>query len=92
MCAVLYDERMQLCCVVVLQNCIGFVEGETGACNEAGVECDVVGTEEFSIEAEEALHIKEEFSIKVEDAIHIKDETPEATSFPTIKTEQEVRL
>ena len=78
--------------MVVLQNCIGFVEGETGACNEAGVESDVGGTDESSIEAEEALHIKEEVSFKVEDAIDIKDETPEAISFPTIKTEQEVRL
>jgi len=77
MCPVLYDERRQTCCVVVLQNCIGFVEGETGACNEAGVECDVDGTEEISI--------------KVEEAIDVKEEAPEAISFPTIKTEQEVR-
>jgi len=63
--------------VVVLQNCIGFVEGETGACNEAGVECDVDRTE---------------VNAEVEDAIDIKDEIPEAIPFPTIKTEQEVRL
>jgi len=78
MCAVLYDERRQTCCVVVLQNCIGFVEGETGTCNEASVEYDVDGTEEFSTE--------------VEDAIDIKDEIPGAIPFPTIKTEREVRL
>jgi len=71
---------------------VGFVEGETGSCNETDVECDVDGTEEFSIEIEEALHIKEEVSIKVEDAIDIKDETLELIAFPTIKTEQEVRL
>ena len=63
--------------MVVLQNCIGFVEGETGACNEAGVECDVDRTE---------------VNAEVEDAIDIKDEIPEAIPFPTIKTEQEVRL
>jgi len=78
--------------VVVLQNCVGFVEGETGSCNETDVECDVGGIEEFSIEAEDALDIKEEVSIKVEDAIDIKDETPEAIVFAPIKTEQEVRL
>ena len=81
-----------MCCVVVLQNCVGFVEGETGSCNETHVECDVGGTEEFSIKTEEALHIKEEIIIKVEDAIDIKDETSELITFPTIKTEQEVRL
>ena len=79
-------------CVVMLQNCMGFVEGETGSWNETGVECDVDGTEEVSTKVEEALDIKEEVSIKVEDDIDIKDEIPEAVSFPTIKTEQEVRL
>jgi len=77
MCAVLYDERRQTCFVVVLQNCIGFVEGGTGACNEAGVECDMDRTE---------------VSTEDEDAIDVMDETPEAISFPTIKNEQEVRL
>ena len=92
MCADLYDDRRQTCCVVVLQNCVGFVEGETGAFNEAGVECDVDRTEEFSTKVEEAFDIKEEVSFKVEEALDIKDETPEAISFPAIKTEQEVRL
>ena len=78
--------------MVVLQNCVGFVEGETGSCNEKGVESDVGGIEEVSINAEEALHIKEEVSIKVEDAVDIKDETPEAIVFPPIKTTKEVRL
>jgi len=77
MCAVLYDDRRQTCCVVVLQNCVGFVEGESGAFNEAGVECDVDRTK---------------VNAEVEDAIDIKDEIPEAIPFPTIKTEQEVRL
>jgi len=65
-------------CVVVLQNGMGFVEGETGACSETGVKYDVDGTEEVSV--------------KVEEAIDIKDEIPEAVSFPSIKTEHEVRL
>ena len=64
--------------VVMLQNCMGFVEGETGSCSETCVMCDVDGTEEFSI--------------KVEEAIDIKDEIPEPLIFPRIKTEQEVRL
>jgi len=34
----------------------------------------------------------EEVRIKVEEAIDIKDEIPEATSFPPINTEHEVRL
>ena len=78
MCPVLYDKRMQMNCVVVLQNCVGFVEGETGSSNEAGVEFDVNG--------------KEELFIKVEDDIEVKEEAPEAITFPTVKTEQEVRL
>ena len=36
-------------CMAVLQNCMGFVEGETGSCSETCVECDVDGTEEVSI-------------------------------------------
>jgi len=59
-------------CVVVLQNGLGFVEGETG------VKYDVDGSEEVGF--------------KVEEAIDIKDEIPEAISFPSIKTEHEVRL
>ena len=65
-------------CVVMLQNCMGFVEGETGSCSQTCVMCDVDGTEDVSI--------------KVEDAVYIKDEVPEAISFPPIKTEHEVRL
>ena len=65
-------------CVVVLQNSLGFVDGETGSCSETCVMCDVDGTEEVSI--------------KVEDAIDIKNEIPEAIKSPPIKTENEVRL
>jgi hypothetical protein len=81
-------------CVVVLQNCMGFVDGETVSCNETCVEYDDDDnvTEEVSINVEEALYIKEEFSIKVEEAVDIKDEIPETISFPPIKIEHEVRL
>jgi len=79
-------------CVVVLQSCMGYVEGETGYCNETCVMCDVDGAAEFSIKVEEAIDIKEEVNIKVEEAIDIKDETPEAITFPSVKTEHEVRF
>jgi hypothetical protein len=65
-------------CSLVLQNCMGFVEGETGSCNETRVKCDVDGTEEDGI--------------KVEEAIDKKDENPQSVMFPPIMTEQEVRL
>ena len=65
-------------CVVVLQNCMCCVEGETGSCSEACVTHDVDGAEEASG--------------NVEDDIDIKDEILEALIFPPIKTEQEVSL
>jgi len=65
-------------CVVVLQNCMGFVEDETGCCVETRVECDVDGTEEVGI--------------KVEEAVDIKNEILEAIIVAPVKTEQEVRL
>jgi hypothetical protein len=46
--------------------------------SETCVTCDVDGTEEVSI--------------KVEEAADMKNELPEATKFPPIKTENEVRL
>jgi hypothetical protein len=79
-------------CVVVLQNCVGFVEVETGSCSETCVMCDGDGTEEVSIKGEDTIDIKEEITIKVEEAIDIKDEIPEAIAFPSIKSEHEVRL
>ena len=60
-------------CVVVLQNCTYFVEGETGCYSERCVMSDIE-TEEISIKVEDARDIKEEVSIKVEDAIDIKEE------------------
>jgi hypothetical protein len=71
---------------------MGFVEGETGSCTETCVTCDFEATNDVNIKVEEALDMKEEVSIKVEEAIDIKDEIPEAITFPSIKTEQEVRL
>jgi len=79
-------------CVVLLQNCMCFVEGETGSYIETCVECDVDGTEEISIKVEERMDIKKEGSIKVEETIDIKDEILEAISVPPFKTEHEVRL
>jgi hypothetical protein len=64
--------------VVVLQECTGFVEDETGCYSEAYVTCDVVATEEVNI--------------KVEEAIDIKDEIAEASMVTSVKTEHEVRL
>ena len=65
-------------CVCVLQKCMGFVEGGTCCFIETSVECDVDGTEDVSIKAEEP--------------IDMKDEIPEAIIFPPIKTEHEVSL
>jgi len=67
-------------CVVVLQDGVDVVEGETGSISETdSVTCDVDdGTEEVCI--------------KVEDAIDVNDEIPEAVTSPPINTEQEVRL
>jgi len=79
-------------CVVVLQNCMGYVEGETGSCSETCVTGDDDTEGVISIKVEEAVNIKEEICIKFEEDIDIKDEIPEAISFPPIKTEHEVRL
>ena len=93
-------------CVVVLQNWMGYVDGETGSYSETCVTFDVDGSEENSIAVEEAIDVKEEHSIKVEEAldikdevsikveepIDIKDETPVAITIPSMKSEPEVRL
>ena len=65
-------------CVVVLQNCMDSVEGETGSCSETCVMCDADGTEEVGI--------------KVEETTDTRGEIPRAITFPEIKTEREVRL
>ena len=79
-------------CVVLFQNCMDVVEGETGNCNGTGATCDDDGTEEVIMKVEDTIDIKGEFSITVEDAVDIKNEIPEDITFTPIKTEQEVRL
>ena len=44
-------------CLMMLQNCMEFVECESGSCSET---CDVDGTEEVSIKVAEAIYIKDE--------------------------------
>jgi hypothetical protein len=82
-------EKATMICVVLLQNCMGFVGGETGYCSETCIMCDVDGTEEVSIEVEDPLDIKEEDSINFE-AVFIEEEIPETTTCPPVKTELEV--
>jgi hypothetical protein len=84
---------------MVLQDCGCCVEGETGCCSETCVTFDVDGTEDGSIDVEEAIDTKDEIPeaisfppIKIEETIDPSDEIPEAISFPPIKTEQEVRF
>ena len=93
-------------CVMLLQNCMCCVEGETVSCSETCVTCDFDANDDVSIKVEEVIDIKEEVSIifeevidikeevsiKVEEAIDIKNEIPEAGTFPSIRPEQEVRL
>jgi hypothetical protein len=64
--------------VVLLEDCMGFVEGETGSCSDTCVTGGVGGTEDGSVQ--------------VEETVAIKGEIPEAINFPPIKTEREVRL
>jgi len=79
-------------CVVLLQNCVCCVEGETGSCSETCVTCDFDATDDVSINVKEAVYIKEEVSIKVEEAVDIKDEIPGTIIFSSVESEQEVRL
>ena len=65
-------------CVVVLQNSMGFVEGETGSCSDTFVTCDDDGIEQVYI--------------RLEETVNIKAEIPEPISFLSIKTELEVRF
>ena len=79
-------------CVMLLQNCVCCVEGETVSCSETCLTYDFDATGDVSIKAEDVLGIKGEVSIIVEEAIDIKDEIPEARTFPSLKPEQEVSL
>jgi hypothetical protein len=65
-------------CLVLLQDCVGFVGGETGYCSESCVTLDGDGTGEDCV--------------KFEDPLHIKDEISQAASFPETETEHEVRF
>jgi hypothetical protein len=72
-------------CVVLLQDCIGSVEGGNGCCHGTD------GAEEVSIKVEDAIDINEEVGIKFE-AVYIKDEVPEATALSSLMTENEVKI
>jgi hypothetical protein len=65
-------------CVVLLENCMGLVEGETGYCSGTWVMGGVGGTAEVSVE--------------FEGSIDRRDEIPEAIRIPPIKNKHEVRL
>ena len=85
--------------VVLLQNCMGLMRDEPVSGSEACVTALDDGSEEFSLEVEEAdikgyeTEIKvEESDIKIEDAIDIKEENPEAKTFPPVNTEPEVSV
>ena len=82
-CFVWYSANM--ICMLVLQNCMDVVEGESGNCSGTDLTCDDDdGTELVSITVEDAIDIKEEFSIKTEDAIDMKEEF-------SIKVEDEIK-
>ena len=76
-------------CVIALQNGMD-IEGETysGSC----VTRDDDGSEEVTINFEDAVDIKKEVTIKIENAIDITDEFPEDIPIPPIETKQEVRI
>ena len=76
-------------CMIVLQNGMDFEE-ETYI--ESCVTRDDDGSEEVTINFEDAVDIKKEVTIKIEDAIDIKDEFPEDIPNPPIETEKEVRF
>ena len=77
-------------CVVVLQSCMCYVEGETCSCGETCVTFDVIGAEEISVKVEDTTDVKEEGSIEDEEAIDINYKIPEFVSVSSIKTEHEV--
>jgi hypothetical protein len=78
-------------CVVLLQDYMSCVEGETGSSGETDVTCGVDGTREVGIKVEDSIDIKEEVGIKFE-AVYIKDEVAETTGCPPFETDHEVRL
>jgi hypothetical protein len=79
-------------CVVVLQNCMDCVEGETGTCSATCVTCAADGTEGVGIKVEEAIDIEDEIPEAISFPEIKTEPEPEAISFPEIKTEPEVML
>jgi hypothetical protein len=65
-------------CVVLLEDCMGFVEGETGSCRDTCVTGGVGGAGEGSVQ--------------VEQTVAVRGDIPEAVKVPSIKTGHEVRL
>jgi hypothetical protein len=79
-------------CVLLLQDCVGFVKGETGYCSDSCVTGGVGGTGEGSVTVDEAVDVKDEVSIKVEETVDVKEEIPEPIKLVPTKKEHEVRL
>jgi hypothetical protein len=63
---------------MVLQKCVGLVKDEPDSCREGRATILDNGNDEVNL--------------KVEEAVDIKEESPEATTFPLINTEPQVRL
>jgi hypothetical protein len=64
-------------CVVLLEDCMGLVEGETGYCRDTCVPGGVGGTGEGSVQVADTIAMRGEIS---------------ALKFPAINAEHEVRL
>jgi hypothetical protein len=65
-------------CVVLLEDCVGLVEGETGYCSDTCVTGGVGGTGEGSVQ--------------VEETVAVRGDIPEAIKDSPINTDLEVRL
>jgi hypothetical protein len=64
-------------CVVLLEDCMGLVEGETGSCRDTCLTGGVGGTREGSVQVKETVAVRSEIS--------------EAVKLPAINAEHEVR-
>jgi hypothetical protein len=78
--------------VVLLQECMGLIKDEPDSGSEACVTTVDDGTEEFSIEVQEAEMKVGVSDIKIEVAIDMKEENPGTITFPPIKGEPEVSV
>ena len=76
---IMKDESNDFKSMVLLQNSMDLLEGEGGSSNETCVIFSADGTEEVSTKIEEAVDVKEE-------------NVREAITFPSTKTETEVRV